>query len=143
MSRGPQFTSPFLIGFDQIERVLGRVSKSAGDGYPPYNIEQRGPDALRITLAVAGFARNELQITLEDNQLIIRGRHEGDSERQYLHRGIATRAFQRAFVLAEGMEVAGAALDNGLLDIDLVRPQPNIGVKSIEITEPGTGGSSR
>lgn len=143
MSRGPQFTSPFLIGFDQIERVLDRVSKSAGDGYPPYNIEQRGPDALRITLAVAGFSRGELQITLEDNQLVIRGRHEGDGERQYLHRGIATRAFQRAFVLAEGMEVAGATLDNGLLDIDLVRPQPNISVKSIDIAEPGAGGTSR
>ena len=138
MSRGPVFTSPFLIGFDQIERVLDRVSKSAGDGYPPYNIEQLGPDALRITLAVAGFSPNELQITLEDNQLVIRGKREPEGERHYLHRGIATRAFQRAFVLAEGMEVAGAALDNGLLDIDLVRPRPNITVKSIEITVPGT-----
>ncbi len=138
MSRGPVFTSPFLIGFDQIERVLDRVSKTAGDGYPPYNIEQLGEGALRITLAVAGFSAQELQVTLEDNQLVIRGKRESEGERQFLHRGIATRAFQRAFVLAEGMEVAGASLDNGLLDIDLVRPRPNMVVKSIKITVPDT-----
>ena len=115
--------------------MLDRVAKTAGDGYPPYNIEQIGPDALRITLAVAGFARAELQITLEDKQLVIRGRREERGERVYLHRGIATRQFQRNFVLLDWMEVEGASLDHGLLHIDLVRPKPNIAVKEIAIAD--------
>ena len=135
MTRNSVFTSPYLIGFDQVERMLDRVAKTASDGYPPYNIEQLGPDALRITLAVAGFDKSELQITLEDKQLVIRGKREEKDERVYLHRGIATRQFQRQFVLLEWMEVAGAQLDHGLLHIDLVRPKPNISVKQISIAD--------
>ena len=113
--------------------MLDRVGKNA-DGYPPYNIEQIGPDRLRITLAVAGFAMDDLQITQEDNQLVIRGRQQDDSEgRIFLHRGIAARQFQRAFVLAEGMDVEGAWLDNGLLHLELKRPQPETRVKTIRI----------
>ena len=135
MTRNSVFTSPYLIGFDQVERMLDRVAKTASDGYPPYNIEQLGPDALRITLAVAGFDKSELQITLEDKQLVIRGKREEKDERVYLHRGIATRQFQRQFVLLEWMVVAGAQLDHGLLHIDLVRPKPNISVKQISIAD--------
>lgn len=142
MSRNGVFTSPFLIGFDQIERALDRVTKSASDGYPPYNIEQVGPDTLAVTLAVAGFERHELQVTLEDNQLVIRGKHEEQGERIYLHRGIANRQFQRSFVLVDGMEVAGAHLDHGLLRIDLVRVQPNIVVREIAIAD-GSGDAER
>lgn len=139
MSRISSFSSPFLLGFDEIERVLDRVTKGA-DGYPPYNIERiaRGPgvpERLRITLAVAGFTRDQLDVTLEENQLVIRGRQQDDKTRQYLHRGIAARQFQRSFVLAEGMEVLSADLKNGLLAIDLVRPQPERVVKSISIKE--------
>ena len=136
MSRNGVFTSPYLIGFEQVERMLDRVSKAAGDGYPPYNIEQLGPDSLRVTLAVAGFERSELQITLEDKQLVIRGRREEQGDRVFIHRGIATRQFQRSFVLLDWMEVKGARLDHGLLHIDLVRPKPNIVVKEIAIDEP-------
>jgi len=140
MTRSSVFTSPYLIGFDQVERMLDRVAKTASDGYPPYNIEQLGPDSLRITLAVAGFDKSELQVTLEDKQLVIRGKREEKDERVYLHRGIATRQFQRQFVLLEWMEVAGAQLDHGLLHIDLVRPRPNISVKEIAIAEGEAGG---
>jgi len=132
MSRG-YFNSPFLLGFDQIERVLDRVAKTAGDGYPPYNIEQVGEDILRISLAVAGFAKEDLDVTIEDSQLIISGEQKDEGERQFIHRGIAARRFRRAFVLADGIEISGAALVNGLLNIDLARPKPQVSVKRIEI----------
>lgn len=139
MSRVPSLSSPFLLGFDEIERVLDRVSKGA-DGYPPYNIERMArentaPERLRITLAVAGFTRDQLDVTVEENQLVIRGRQQDDKSRTYLHRGIAARQFQRSFVLADGMEVLAADLRNGLLSIDLVRPEPERVAKSIAITE--------
>jgi HSP20 family molecular chaperone IbpA len=139
MSRVPSLSSPFLLGFDEIERVLGRVSKGA-DGYPPYNIERLArdgahPERLRITLAVAGFSRDQLDVTVEENQLVIRGRQQDDKSRQYLHRGIAARQFHRTFVLAEGMEVLAADLKNGLLEIDVARPQPERIVRSIAIRE--------
>ena len=139
MSRVSSLSSPFLLGFDEIERALDRVSKAA-DGYPPYNIERLArdsdnPERLRITLAVAGFTRDQLDITVEESQLLIRGRQQDDKSRQYLHRGIAARQFQRTFVLAEGMEVMGADLTHGLLSIDLARPQPERVVKTIEISE--------
>lgn len=126
---------PFLLGFDQLERLVERTAKTGGDGYPPYNIEQSAPDSFRITLAVAGFAEADLAIALEDRQLVIRGRQgEDDSGRVFLHRGIAARAFQRSFVLAEGVEVAAAVLENGLLHIDLRRAMPEPTVRSIPIT---------
>jgi HSP20 family molecular chaperone IbpA len=130
-------SSPFLLGFDEIERALDRVSKAA-DGYPPYNIERltrddRNPERLRITLAVAGFTLDQLEVTVEENQLVIRGRQAEDKSRHYLHRGIAARQFQRTFVLADGMEVLGADLKNGLLSIDLARPEPERIVKTVAI----------
>jgi len=139
MSRVPSLSSPFLLGFDEIERALDRVAKAA-DGYPPYNIERiaregSSPERLRITLAVAGFTRDQLDVSVEESQLVIRGRQQDDKTRQYLHRGIAARQFQRTFVLADGKEVASADLKNGLLSIDLVRPQPDRIVKTIAITE--------
>jgi HSP20 family molecular chaperone IbpA len=139
MSRVPSLSSPFLIGFDEIERMLDRVAKAA-DGYPPYNIErvagdERNPERLRITLAVAGFTRDQLEVTIEEKQLVIRGRQQEDKSRQFLHRGIAARQFARTFVLADGMDVLGADLKHGLLAIDLARPQPERVVKSIAITE--------
>ena len=134
MSRLSLFNSPLLLGFDHFERALDRVSKISSDGYPPYNIEQLGENALRITLAVAGFAMGDLNITIEDNQLVVRGKQADDPQRVYLHRGIAARQFQRSFVLAEGIEVRGARLDNGLLHIDLVRPEVESRVRTIEIT---------
>jgi HSP20 family molecular chaperone IbpA len=133
MSRVSLFSSPLLLGFEHFERALDRVSKISSDGYPPYNVEQLGDNALRITLAVAGFAMNDLSITIEDNQLVVRGKQKEDGTRVYLHRGIAARQFQRSFVLAEGIEVSGAWLDNGLLHIDLVRPEPETRVRTIEI----------
>ncbi len=137
MSRVPSLSSPFLLGFDEIERALDRVSKAA-DGYPPYNIErlprdERDPERLRITLAVAGFTNDQLEVTVEENQLVIRGRQPEDKNRHYLHRGIASRQFQRTFVLAEGMEVLSADLKNGLLAIDLARPEPERIVRTISI----------
>ncbi|WP_027285088.1 Hsp20 family protein [Rubritepida flocculans] len=139
MSRSSVFGSPLFLGFDHLEQMLDRVQKNA-DGYPPYNIEQTGANRLRITLAVAGFAMEDLAITQEDNQLVIRGRQREEGEgRVFLHRGIAARQFQRAFVLAEGIEVEGAFLDNGLLHIDLQRPMPEAKVRSIPITRPGGG----
>src|SRR5665647_214233 len=139
MSRVPSLSSPFLLGFDEIERLLDRVTKGA-DGYPPYNIERlardgNNPERLRITLAVAGFTRDQLDVCIEESQLVIRGRQQDDKTRQYLHRGIAARQFQRTFVLADGMEVLGADLKNGLLSIDLVRPQPERFVKTIAIND--------
>jgi HSP20 family molecular chaperone IbpA len=138
------FTSPLFLGFDHLEQMLERASKASSDGYPPYNIEQTGPTGLRITLAVAGFTMDDLQITQEDNQLVIRGRQADDcQDRVFLHRGIAARQFQRAFVLAEGIEVKGAWLESGLLHIDLARPQPESRVKTIQIARasPATGGN--
>ena len=139
MSRVPSLSSPFLLGFDEIERALDRVSKAA-DGYPPYNIERIPredgyPERLRITLAVAGFTRDQLDVSIEESQLVIRGRQQDDKTRQFLHRGIAARQFQRTFVLADGMEVLGADLKNGLLSIDLARPIPERIIKSIKIAE--------
>jgi HSP20 family molecular chaperone IbpA len=133
MARISLFNSPLLLGFDHFERALDRVSKVSSDGYPPYNIEQLGENSLRITLAVAGFAMSDLKLTVEDNQLVVRGKQTDDDNRVYLHRGIAARQFQRSFVLAEGIEVRGAWLDNGLLHIDLTRPQPETRVRTIEI----------
>jgi HSP20 family molecular chaperone IbpA len=128
------FTSPLFLGFDHLEQMLERASKASSDGYPPYNIEQTGPTGLRITLAVAGFTMDDLQITQEDNQLVIRGRQADDcQDRVFLHRGIAARQFQRAFVLAEGIDIKGAWLESGLLHIDLARPQPEPRVKTIQI----------
>jgi HSP20 family molecular chaperone IbpA len=139
MSRVPSLSSPFLIGFDQIERALDRVAKAA-DGYPPYNIERlprddRNPERLRITLAVAGFTLDQLEVVVEEKELVIRGRQQDDKSRHYLHRGIAARQFQRTFVLADGMEVQKADLKNGLLSIDLMRPEPVRLAKTISITE--------
>ena len=134
MSRVSLFNSPLLLGFDHIERVLDSVSKASADGYPPYNIEQTGETALRITLAVAGFRESELEITVESNQLIVRGRQgPEEQERVFLHRGIAGRQFQRRFVMAEGIEVAGASMELGLLHIDLFRPEPTARTRTITI----------
>ena len=134
----PSLSSPFLLGFDEIERVLDRVTKAA-DGYPPYNIERlsrddRNPERLRITLAVAGFTLDQLEVCVEESQLVIRGRQVDDKTRHYIHRGIAARQFQRTFVLADGMEVLGADLKNGLLSVDLARPEPARVVRTISIT---------
>jgi len=138
------FTSPLFLGFDHLEQMLERASKTSSDGYPPYNIEQISPTGLRITLAVAGFTMDDLQITQEDNQLVIRGRQTDDSHgRIFLHRGIAARQFQRSFVLAEGIEVRGAWLDNGLLHIDLAKPQPEVRVKNIPISRATAGSALR
>lgn len=146
MSRISAFSSPFLLGFDEVERVLDRVTKGANEGYPPYNIERlcanesqfidgrmESGDVLRITLAVAGFTRDQLDVSLEESQLVIRGRQVDDQDRHYLHRGIAARQFQRAFVLAEGIEILGAELKDGLLSIDLARPEPEKVIRKIAI----------
>ncbi|MEX0921568.1 MAG: Hsp20 family protein [Rhodovibrionaceae bacterium] len=137
MSRVSLFDSPLLLGFDHFERVLDRVSKNGGDGYPPYNVEQLSENRLRITLAVAGFAEADLTVQIEDNQLVIRGRQQDETERVFLHRGIAARQFQRSFVLAEGIEVTSASLDNGLLHIELERPLVQPKVKKIDIAASG------
>lgn len=138
MSRPGALSHPFLLGFDDIERALSRVAKASSEGYPPYNIERlprqgNDPERLRITLAVAGFTRDQLEITVEDNQLSIRGRQAEDKSRDFLHRGIAARQFHRTFLLADGMEVLGADLTNGLLMIDLARPEPPRLVRRIDI----------
>ena len=141
MSRMPVFNSPLLLGFDHFERVLDRVAKASADGYPPYNIEQMDGERLRITLAVAGFTMDDLDVSTEDNQLVIRGRQAADEgTRVFLHRGIAARQFQRSFVLAEGIEVTAARLEDGLLHIELFRPMPEPQVKSIKIQKGGTSG---
>lgn len=134
MSRMTFGSHPFLLGFEQLDRLVERTAKN-GESYPPYNIEQRGAHAYRITLAVAGFAEDDLAITIEDRQLVIRGRQteEEGPERVFLHRGIATRQFQRSFVLADGVEVIGAGLDRGLLHVDLERRAPESVVRTIEI----------
>ena len=138
MTRMTLMSSPLLLGFEEIERLIERVGKGGADGYPPYNIERlarsdNGPETLRITLAVAGFKRDQLEVLVEDNQLIVRGKQEDDQDRLYLHRGIASRQFQRTFVLAEGIEVRAADLENGLLTVDLVRHEPDRMIRKIEI----------
>lgn len=133
MNRTVYFNSPFLLGFENLERLLERTAKSAGDGYPPYNIEQTDEEKLRITLAVAGFGSEELAVTVEERQLVIRGKQSESGDKQFLHRGIAARQFQRAFVLAEGIEVTGAELENGLLIIHLVRPKTEYIIRNITI----------
>ena len=139
MSRLSLFNSPLLLGFEHFERALDRVNKVSGDGYPPYNVEQLGENELRITLAVAGFTMADLSITIEDSQLVIRGKQTDDGERIYLHRGIAARQFQRSFVLAEGIEVRGAWLENGILHVDLVRPMVEARVRTVPIRGPAIG----
>ena len=139
MVRVTALSSPFLLGFDDIERALDKVSKTVTDGYPPYNIERIAgsgaePEKLRITLAVAGFSQEQIEVTVEENQLTIRGRQQEDKTREFLHRGIAARQFQRSFLLAEGMQVLSAELAQGLLSVDLVRPQPERDVKTIRIS---------
>ena len=125
---------PYLLGFEQLERLVERTAKTAAEGYPPFNIEATSENAYRITLAVAGFREEDLSITVEDRQLVIRGRQAEDTgERVFLHRGIAARAFQRSFVLADGVEVAGASLENGLLHVDLKRSVPEAVVQTIAI----------
>ncbi len=137
MSRMSVFNSPLLLGFDHFERMLDRASKASAEGYPPYNIEQTGENDLRITLAVAGFTMDDLSVSTEDNQLVIRGKQTDDgAERVFIHRGIAARQFQRSFVLAEGIEVIGATLDNGLLNVDLRRIVPEPEVRTIKIEAP-------
>lgn len=150
MTRVSQLNSPLLLGFDDVERLLERWAKAPGDNYPPYNIERIAAparngsvnghakaDVLRITLAVAGFTRDQLDIAVEDSTLTIRGKQDDDKSRSYLHRGIAARLFQRNFVLADGIEVQSATLDNGLLAIDLVRPEPERLVRKITISSRG------
>jgi HSP20 family molecular chaperone IbpA len=133
------FDSPFLLGFEHTRALVERAAKAATEGYPPYNVEQIADDRLRITLAVAGFAPDQLQITLEDRQLVVIGRREGSDVAQnaYLHRGIAARGFQRTFILADGMEVDGAALEHGLLHVDVVRPETQRQIRNIPIRTTG------
>ena len=140
MSRMSLLSSPLLLGFEEIERLIDRVGKGAGDGYPPYNIERLveedgRTELLRITLAVAGFTRDQLEVTVEDSQLTIRGKQQEDKSRQYLYRGIAARQFHRTFVLADGIEVRSADINNGLLSVDLARREPERVVRKIEIGE--------
>ena len=141
MPRMSVFNSPLLLGFDHFERMLDRASKASAEGYPPYNIEQIGENGLRITLAVAGFSMADLNVAVEDNQLVVRGQLKdgGEDGGVYLHRGIASRQFQRSFVLAEGIEVKGANLDNGLLFINLERLQPEPEVRTIKIENGASG----
>lgn len=139
MARLSLFNSPLLLGFDHFERAVDRISKVSADGYPPYNVEQLGENRLRITIAVAGFGPEDLQVQIEDNQLVVRGKQAPDKERVYLHQGIAARQFQRSFVLAEGIEVTGAAIDKGLLHIELERPLVEPKIRTIDIA---TGGDS-
>jgi len=132
--------NPLLLGFEDIDRMLDRIGKTSGDGYPPYNIErvrasQDRSETIRIVLAVAGFTRNQLEVTVEDNELTIKGGQEKDGPRDFLHRGIAARQFQRSFVLADGLRVESAELDNGLLTIEMARPEPTKHIKRIEINE--------
>jgi HSP20 family molecular chaperone IbpA len=138
MTRMTMLSNPLLLGFEEIERMIERAGKNSGGGYPPYNIERIAgdglrPEALRITLAVAGFTLDDLEVTLEDKQLIVRGKAQDEQERDYLYRGIAARQFSKAFLLADGIEVRAADLQNGLLSIDLVRHEPERFVRKIEI----------
>jgi HSP20 family molecular chaperone IbpA len=138
MNRTLLFDSPFLLGFDHTRNLIERAAKAAAEGYPPYNVEERGGGRVRITLAVAGFTPTQLEVTLEDNQLNVIGKRDGgEAERAFLHRGIAARGFVRSFVLADGMEVEGAELEHGLLHIDLFRPEPEKKVKQIPIRTTG------
>lgn len=144
MNRTILFDSPFLLGFDHMRDLIDRAARTAGEGYPPYNVEEAGEDRLRITLAVAGFAPDQLNVTVEDNQLVVAGRRDGDKadtpggpDKAFLHRGIAARGFIRTFVLADGMEVDAASLEHGLLHIDVVRPRPEKLVKRIPIKTAG------
>lgn len=142
MSRTSVLNNPLLLGFDEIERILDRVAKGSGDGYPPYNIERlaNGPEGetLRITLAVAGFTKDQLDVSVEDSQLTVSGKqNDDDASREFLHRGIAARQFAKTFILADGIEVHSADLNNGLLAIDLVRPEPERLVKKVEINQAG------
>ncbi len=136
------FDSPLFLGFDQFEKTIDRMRKTGAEGYPPYNIERIGENVLRITLAVAGFSMDELDVEAEHNQLTIRGKQVDEPERVYLHRGIAARQFQRSFVLADGVEVKGAALDNGLLHIDLVQIEPERTARKIEIKGTSANGKA-
>jgi len=142
MTRMSLFDSPLLLGFDHFERTLDQLAKAGGDGYPPYNIEQVGDDQLRISIAVAGFSLDDLSVTVEDNQLVVRGKRGEEDARVYLHRGIAARQFQRAFVLADGIDISAASLDNGLLNIDLLRPRIETTVRKVEIKGPATKGKT-
>ena len=137
MNRHTAFGSPYLLGFEHLERLLERTARNAGDSYPPYNIEASGEDGIRITLAVAGFSKEELSVTEEDRQLVVRGRQTEPNGKTFLHRGIAARQFLRSFVLADGIEVISAALENGLLKIDLARKQVQPSLRVVEIK---TGG---
>ena len=144
MTRNTAFPSPFFVGFDEIERLLEQTANTATDGYPPYNVEKQptgndeNAERLCITLAVAGFSLDELQLTLEDKELVIEGRQTDEPAREFLHRGIAARQFRRTFVLGDGMNVVSASLDNGLLAINLERPEPQRIVRNIEIRQGGT-----
>lgn len=142
MTRLSLFNSPLLLGFDHFERTLDRVSKMPAEGYPPYNIEQVDEERLRITLAIAGFSEDDLSIQLEGNQLVVRGKQGDDdgADRVFVHRGIATRQFQRSFVLADGIKVESAELNNGLLSIELRRPPAEESIRSIEIRRGGRRG---
>ena len=134
MSRFSAFNGPHMLGFDHLERLVDSVAKASADGHPPYNIEQIGDSGIRITLAIAGFRREDLDVQTEDNQLLVRGQQPAEDEGQvFLHRGIAGRQFQRRFVLAEGIEVVNANLEHGLLHIDLTRPKPELRARTIEI----------
>ena len=134
MTRVSFASHPYMLGFEQLEQLVERTQKAGTEGYPPYNIEQRGENAYRITLAVAGFAEADLAITVEDSQLVIRGRQAAEDDgRVFLHRGIAARQFQRSFVLADGVEVTGADLENGLLHVDLERAAPEPTVRKVKI----------
>jgi HSP20 family molecular chaperone IbpA len=137
MNRHTTFGSPYLLGFEHLERLLERTARNAGDSYPPYNIEARDEDGIRITLAVAGFSIDELSVTEEDRQLVVRGRQAEPDGKTFLHRGIAARQFLRSFVLADGIEVTAAALENGLLKIDLARKQVQPNVRVVEIKSGG------
>lgn len=137
MTRPIVFDSPFLLGFEHTRQLIERAAKAAGEGYPPYNVEQTSESAVRITLAVAGFPPEQLSVTVEDNQLVVAGRREGE-DRAFLHRGIAARGFTRSFVLADGMQVSAATLEHGLLHVDVERPEPRRSVVDVPIRTVGS-----
>ena len=140
MTRITTLTSPLLLGFEEIEKMVEKITRTSGDGYPPYNIEQiddNGVVKLRITLAVAGFTEDDLDVSIENNQLSIKGRQVAEADRQYLHRGIAARQFQKNFILAAGIEIEGAELKNGLLSLNLTRPEPKSNARTIKINQVG------
>ncbi|MFP6716299.1 MAG: Hsp20 family protein [Alphaproteobacteria bacterium] len=141
MARSSIFGSPMLVGFEPFERMLEQMSKASSDGYPPYNIEQLNERQFRISLAVAGFGPEELSVVVDDSRLTISGHHREDGQQSFLHRGIATRQFQRSFLLANGLEISGSWLDNGMLHIDIVRLDPGTRVRQIEIRSSPKNGS--